>query len=173
MADSVYLRLSTRPLVQPGREMTMELRDEILSGGYWLYPPSSQAEVAIVACGAVLPEAMEALDQLVEDIPGVGLLVVTSPDRLEREWRESLIDGGWSHVNSLLGELPPETGIITVCDAHPATLSWLGAVRRHRVMPLGVHHFGQSADIPNLYAVHGIDADAIVGAAARLISRPA
>ncbi|MFI4989207.1 MAG: hypothetical protein ACHQF3_17405, partial [Alphaproteobacteria bacterium] len=49
---------------------------------------------------------------------------------------------------------------------HPATLSWLGAVGRHRVHPLGVDHFGQSGDIPDLYRAYRIDTDAILDAAA-------
>jgi pyruvate dehydrogenase E1 component len=54
-----------------------------------------------------------------------------------------------------------------VIDGHPATLSWLGAVRGQRTYPLGVDHFGQSAEIPDLYRVHGIDQDAILDAIAR------
>ena len=46
-------------------------------------------------------------------------------------------------------------------------LSWLGGVRGHRTYPLGVDHFGQSADVVDLYRVHGIDEDAIVDAVAR------
>ena len=49
------------------------------------------------------------------------------------------------------GCFPSSAGLITVVDAHPATLSWLGAVDRHRVIPLGVDRFGQSGDIPDLY----------------------
>ena len=86
---SVYLRLSTRPLDQPQRPMTPELKADILAGGYWLVRPSPDAEVAIVACGPVVPEAIDAHRQIVEDLPGAGLLVVTSPDRLERGWRAS------------------------------------------------------------------------------------
>jgi pyruvate dehydrogenase E1 component len=41
-------------------------------------------------------------------------------------------------------------------------------VRGDRIISLGVDRFGQSGDIPDLYRIHGIDADAIVGAAARL-----
>jgi pyruvate dehydrogenase complex dehydrogenase (E1) component len=33
-----------------------------------------------------------------------------------------------------------------------------------------VEHFGQSGDIPALYAAYGIDADAIVGAAATILT---
>jgi pyruvate dehydrogenase E1 component len=55
-----------------------------------------------------------------------------------------------------------------VLDGHPATLSWLGAVSGHAIAPLGVARFGQSGDIPDLYRTYGLDADAIVDAAARL-----
>jgi pyruvate dehydrogenase E1 component len=167
---SVYLRLSTRPVEQPKREMVPALRDDVLAGGYWMVPPSADAEIAIAACGAVLPEAVEAHRQVAEDIPGAGLLVVTSPDRLERGWRIQTRGGGKSHVSALLDRLPSGAGLVTVLDGHPATLSWLGAVACHRVAPLGVDCFGQSGDIPDLYRVHGLDAEAIVGAAARLVT---
>ena len=55
-------------------------------------------------------------------------------------------------------------------DGHPASLSWLGAVKRHAIHPLGVERFGQSADLVDLYRVQGIDADAIVSAALEAIS---
>ena len=167
---SVYLRLSTRPVAQLTRAMTPTLRNAVVRGGYWLVPPAGDAELAIAASGAVMPEAIEAHRQLAEDMPGVGLLLVTSAGRLEREWRASIRNrGAGSHVEQLLAELPPSGSIISVVDAHPATLSWLGAVRGHRVTPLGVDRFGQSGDVPDLFHAYGIDADAIVGAAARLL----
>src|SRR5204863_8668815 len=81
---SVYLRLSTRPAVHPEREMTRDLASAVLEGAYWLVPPQPDAELAMIACGAVVPEAIDAHRQIAEDIPGVGLLVVTSADRLHR-----------------------------------------------------------------------------------------
>src|SRR5262245_12744519 len=90
---SVYLGLSTRPGAQPKRAMTVALKADILSGAYWLVPPAADAEVSIIACGAVVPEALEAHAQIIEDIPGAGLMVVTSADRLEAGWRASLADG--------------------------------------------------------------------------------
>jgi pyruvate dehydrogenase E1 component len=54
---------------------------------------------------------------------------------------------------------------VTVADAHPATLGWLGAVLGHRVRPLGVEHFGQTGSLEDLYRHYGIDANAIVAAA--------
>jgi pyruvate dehydrogenase E1 component len=56
---------------------------------------------------------------------------------------------------------------VTVSDSHPATLSWFGSVARNAIVPLGVDHFGQSGDIPDLYRVYRIDRDAIIDAAAR------
>ena len=58
-------------------------------------------------------------------------------------------------------------------DSHPATLSWLGGVAHHTLVPLGVDHFGQSGDIPDLYRAYGIDTDAIIDAAARACLRAA
>ena len=168
---SVYLRLSTRPLDQPKRELNAEVRTGIVEGGYWMVPPSPETDLAIVACGPIVAEALEAHRQIVEDIPGAGLLIVTSAARLQKGWIEGLQNGdpaGASHVTRLLQPLAAGAGLVTVLDGHPATLSWLGSVKHHRVMPLGVDRFGQSGDIPDLYRAYGLDVDAILNAAARL-----
>ena len=168
---SVYLRLSTRPLVQPARELTPSLRADIISGGYWMVPPAPDTELALVACGPVIAEAVTAHEQIVEDIPGAGLLVVTSAARLQKDWFASLHASpgeGASRVEALLGALPAHAGLVTLLDGHPAALSWLASVRHHRVMPLGVDRFGQSGDIPDLYHAYGLDVDAILTAVARL-----
>ena len=55
---------------------------------------------------------------------------------------------------------------MSVIDGHPATLSWLGSVARHRVFPLGVDHFGQSGDLPDLYRTYRLDAEAVLDACA-------
>ena len=47
----------------------------------------------------------------------------------------------------------------------PATLGWLGAVKGHRTLPLGVEHFGQTGTIGDLYAHFGINAESITKAA--------
>ena len=169
---SVYLRLSTRSIGQPQRVITEDLRGELLAGAYWQVPPAPGAELAIVYCGAVAPEAAEAHAQIVEDIPGAGLLAATSPDRLHAGWlaaRQARRAGetrSRAHIERLLGGLSPDAGLVTVIDGHPATLSWLGAVAPHRVYPLGVERFGESGSIPDLYRLHEIDAEAILGACA-------
>lgn len=169
---SVYLRLSTRPLVQPDRAMTETLADQVIEGAYWLRQPTPGADLAIVYCGAVTEEAQTAHDALLEDVPGAGLLAVTSPDRLHGAWltarraRSSGDHSAISPIEKLLGQLSPNAALVTVIDGHPATLSWLGAVRRQRIVPLGVEKFGQSGDIPDLYREYRLDADAILNAAA-------
>jgi len=169
---SVYLRLSTRPVEQPRRAVEA-LAGDIVAGGYWLVPPAPEAELAIAYTGAVAPEAIAAHAALIEDIPGAGLLAVTSADLLHAGWLEGKRRGEGSHVGRLLMPLAADAALVTVIDGHPATLSWLGAVARHRVHPLGVEHFGQSGDIPDLYRVYGLDADAILDAAARAcLERP-
>jgi pyruvate dehydrogenase E1 component len=170
---SVYLRLSTRPVNQPQRTMTPELRAAIVRGGYWLVPPEPKAGLAVVCSGVVTSEAVEAHALIREDIPGAGLLVVTSAGRLHADWlaavraRTEGDAGARSHVELLLDRLSPVAALVTVLDGHPATLSWLGTVARHQVVALGVEGFGQSGDIPDLYREYGLDARAIIDAAAR------
>ncbi len=167
---AVYLRLSTRPLDQPARALSEMARTDVVDGGYWLEPPSPGAELALVASGAVIAEAVEAHRQIVEDVPGAGLLVVTSAGRLQDDWLDALETGQpqRAHVARLLAPLASHAGLVTVLDGHPATLSWLGGVGPHRVLPLGVRSFGQSGDLPDLYRAYRLDVDAILDAAARL-----
>ncbi len=172
---SVYLRLSTRTIAQPQRpDATWEA--DALKGAYWLHKPSSPADAAIVFSGAIAPEAIAAHAQLVEDMPGLGLLNVTSPDLLHRDWSASMA-GRWnggpaspSHIESLLSELAPGAGLVTVIDGSPGALSWLGGVCGMRVSPLGVDRFGQTGDLPDLYRRYRLDSDAIIEAMAELLA---
>jgi pyruvate dehydrogenase E1 component len=157
---SVYLRLTTRQIDQPERDRAPE---GTIEGAYWLVPPGPEAELALVYAGAVAPEVLAAHREMAEELPGLGILAVTSADRLHADWAQQ---GARSHIARLLGALPATAALVTILDGHPLTLSWLGAVRGQKVRPLGVEAFGQSADIPDLYRVHGIDTDAIIDAAA-------
>ncbi len=175
---SVYLRLSTRPLDQLQRPMSPELRDDIINGGYWLRRPDPSTGLAIVYMGALAPEAIEAAGLLAEDRRGIGVLAVTSADRLSAGWhgaqkaREQGDRGAEAHVEALLADLPRDAGIITLCDGYPEALSWIGGVMGHRVRALGVEHFGQSGSLSELYAHYGLDANAIMAAAEGLSRKP-
>ena len=170
---AVYCRLSTRAVDQPARAMDEALRRDLLAGGYWLVEPAEDAALALAFSGAVVPEARAAHEALADEIPGVGLLAVTSADRLYAGWLAAAAarargeaPGRPSHVEGLLARLPPDAAVVTVLDGHPAGLSWLGTVAGHRPYPLGVTGFGESGDIPALYAKHRIDTDAILDMAA-------
>ena len=171
--SSVYLRLSTRVIPQMER-LNDDWQDDALKGGYWLRQPAEGAEAAIVFTGAIAPEALAAYEMLLDDIPGLGLLNVTSPDLLHREW--SLRKASrWTghpqdacHAETLLSVLSPSAGLITVIDGSPGALSWLGGVHGMRVSPLGVDRFGQTGDLQDMYRTYRLDADAIIDAAAEL-----
>jgi pyruvate dehydrogenase E1 component len=168
---SVYLRLSTRPIEQMQRPMTAELRQGIVDGAYWLRKPGPNAQVMVAYTGAIAPEAIAAVGLMAEDRRDVGLLAVTSADRLNAGWtaaqraRERGLVHARSHIERLLAEVPPHCGIVTVIDGHPATLAWLGAVAGHRTRSLGVEHFGQTGELSALYEHYGIDSNAIIAAA--------
>ncbi len=172
---AVYLRLSTRAFDQPQRTMDDgSLADDLLKGAYWQVPPTPGAELAIVYAGAVAPEAMQAHAQILDDVPGAGLLAVPSADLLHKGWMRSN-RSRWSegerhvcHADSLLAPLAANAGLVTVIDGAPSTLSWLGAVRGHRVAPLGVEEFGQSGDIIDLYRTYRLDTEAILDACAEI-----
>jgi pyruvate dehydrogenase E1 component len=168
---SVYLRLSTRPIEQIKREMTPELRSDIVDGAYWLRRPGPNCQIVVAYSGAIAPEAINAVGLMAEDRRDIGLLAVTSADRLNAGWsaaqraRERGLVHARSHIERLLGDLPPHCGIVSVVDGHPATLAWLGAVLGHRTRALGVEHFGQTGTLADLYRHYGIDSNAIIAAA--------
>jgi pyruvate dehydrogenase E1 component len=175
IGGAVYLRLSTRPVEQPKREMTPDLERDVVDGAYWLRPPGPNAELVIAYSGAVAPEAIAAIGRLGEDRRDVGLLAVTSADRLNAGWtaaqraRERGLTHASSHIERLMEPLPRHCGIVTVLDGHPATLGWLGSVIGHRTRSLGVEHFGQTGSVAALYRHYGIDSDAIVAAAEAIV----
>ncbi len=172
---SVYLRLSTRSIAQPERTLNPE---DVIAGAYWAHAPGSNPGIILAYAGAVAPEAMAAFADIQHDFPDAGLLAITSMDRLHGGWtearRQRRISHGShgqtrAHIEQLLAPVPRATPIVTILDGHPSALSWLGAVRGHRLAPLGVEHFGQSGDIIDLYREHDIDKDAIIDTCARVL----
>jgi pyruvate dehydrogenase E1 component len=172
---AVYLRLSTRTVDQPQRIMTSDLASDIVEGAYWLRQPGPNAEAIVAYTGAVAPEAIEAVGFIGESRRDVGLLAITSADRLHAGWtaarrlrRDRRGVQHLSHIEKLLAPLPRDCGIVSVIDGHPATLGWLGSVRGQRLEALGVERFGQTGSIGDLYRHSGIDANAIIDAAESL-----
>ncbi len=165
---SVYLRLTTRPLEQPTRRFDDAFRQGVIDGAYWLRKPGPNAEVVLVYQGCVAPEVIEAAGRLGEGRRDIGVLAVTSADRLNAGWtaaqraRRRGVVRARGHAEALLEGLPPHCTLVTVIDGHPATLAWMGGVAGHRTVPLGVEHFGQTGTVADLYRHFGIDAEGIV-----------
>ncbi|MDR4306993.1 transketolase [Chelatococcus sambhunathii] len=171
---SVYLRLSTLPIEQVSREIDDRLAGDIIEGAYWLRKPGPNAEVVVAYSGVIAPEAIAAVGLMAEDRRDVGLLAVTSADRIYAGWtasrraRERGEGRALSHIETLLEAAPRHSKIVTVLDGHPATLAWLGGVRGQETRALGVERFGQTGTVADVYRHHQIDASAIVRAAESL-----
>ncbi|WP_224814182.1 transketolase [Hasllibacter sp. MH4015] len=165
---SVYLRLTTNPIEQPGKRVDDAFRQGAIDGAYWLRAPGPNCSVVLAYQGAVAPEAIAAAGMIGEHRRDVGVLAVTSADRLNAGWtaaQRARARGNTkarSHVETLLDNLPNSCSIVTVIDGHPATLSWLGAVAGHKTIPHGVEHFGQTGSITDLYEHFRLDRHSIV-----------
>jgi pyruvate dehydrogenase E1 component len=163
---SVCLRLSTRALEQPRRDPGA-IREGVIDGAYWLREPGPNAEVVLAYQGVIASEAIAAAGLAAEGRRDIGVLAVTSADRLNAGWQAAQRartrgTPATSLVERLLAPLPRHCTLITVIDGHPATLSWLGAVAGHRTAGLGVEHFGQTGTVQDLYRHFGIDRESIL-----------
>ena len=178
--ESLYLRLSTRPIDQSpfvaarGRMGADHHRAAVISGGYRLVEPTEGADVILASCGAVLPEAVHAAAQLADEGVHALVLDLTSPDRLYRAWRGEIQAATRSarpaaleatQLAELIRPLERSIPIVTVHDAASHSLAWLGSVFGQRVMPVGVDAFGQSGSITDLYELFDLMPDQIASAA--------
>ncbi|MDP1667860.1 transketolase [Phaeovulum sp.] len=164
---SVYLRLSTNPLEQPGKRQDEAFRQGAIDGAYWLRQPGPNCNVVIAYQGAVAPEAIAAAGIIGEHRRDVGVLAITSADRLNAGWtaaqraRARGNPRARSHIETLFADLPRNCLIVTAIDGHPATLAWLGGVAGHRIVSHCVEHFGQTGTIGDLYRHFGLDRQSI------------
>ena len=178
--SSAYFRLSTRP-VDPALARLPEdpallerRRRQVVAGGYRLSPhPAADDDVTLVGVGAIMPEVAAAADGLSAAGVVAGVVCLTSPDLVfqsfqQRGSREAVGAG------NIIDDLFParhRAPLVTVLDGHPHTLSFLAGVRGDRIRCLGVTEFGQSSDLADAYALHGIDSTAIIDAALGLLDR--
>lgn len=175
---SIYLRLSTRMLEQPSREMTPSLRQDILRGAYYHTElcnatlPSSDTKLCIAFVGAVAPESFTATNELVGRLGmnSVSLLQVTSADALYDDYHNNGDDNS-SHIQNLFRDLPRDCAIVTVIDGSPTTLSWLGSVKGHKCRSHGVTQFGQCGDVTDLYKHFDLDAESLVQSALKYMPK--
>jgi pyruvate dehydrogenase E1 component len=191
--DSLYLRLSTRPIDQAPFEAVRTrlgddvMRRQVVEGGYRLLEPSDALPgdapaVVLAACGAVVPEAYHAAQLLAEEGVRATVLDLVSPDRLYRAWRRELdsaavearrprLDG--LAMARLLTPSERRAPIVTVHDAASHALAWVGSVFGQRVHPVGVDAFGQSGSIADLYDLFHLLPEQVVNAALTVVDDPA
>ena len=177
--DSLYVRLSTRPIDQTPFDEAVErlgaerLRNDLLAGGYRLVEPAGTGDVVLATCGPVVPEVVAAARLLADEGVAATVLDLTSSDRLYRGWRGSLRDAGREaraaderhHLATLLTPAERHLPIVTVHDAASHHLAWLGGVFGARTVPVGVDRFGESGTITDLYERFDLLPDQIANAA--------
>jgi pyruvate dehydrogenase E1 component len=174
--ESAYLRLSTRPInqalaaVPTGGQERASRREDALAGGYVLRMCDGAPAVTLVGVGVVMPQVLSAADELGAAGISSDVVCLTSPDLLHRALQaRSGLAGGPDAILARLFPAERPAPIVSVLDGHPHTLSFLAAVNGSPIAALGVHDFGQSGDVEDLYRHYGIDAETIVGAALDLI----
>jgi pyruvate dehydrogenase E1 component len=177
--ESMYLRLSTRPIDQTPFTEALErlgersLRDAVLAGGYRIKEPATGLPVILAASGPVIPEVLAAADLLASEGIAATVIDITSADRLFRGWageRSEAVSNarapyGAGHIETLI--LPGErtAPIVTIHDASPHAMAWLGSVFGQRALPIGVTRFGESGTIAELYEAFGFLPEQIATAA--------
>ena len=173
-AESLYLRLSTKPIEQAlAPAPSRGYRDAVLRGGYRLVDAREQdgydgdgGAVHIFAAGVMVPEAVAASRALAAEGVHASVFVVTSPDLLHRGLR-----GTCPYVLDLVSADEEGVPVVSVLDGHSHGLAFLGGALGVPQIPLGVDHFGQSGSRGDLYRHYGVDAAAIAQAANRLLAR--
>ncbi|NHU47522.1 transketolase C-terminal domain-containing protein [Rhodococcus sp. A14] len=172
---SAYLRLSTRPVDQtlaavPTDPAARERRRrQVVAGGYPLVR-RDDAQVTIVAIGAMMTEGLEAADRLAEQGIPADVVCITSPGLLFEAMQARQGRGpGESWILDQLFPADRATPIVTVLDGHPHTLAFLAGINQVRSTCLGVSKFGQVGSLDEVYRYHGIDTDSIVRAALDII----
>jgi pyruvate dehydrogenase E1 component len=176
--ESAYLRLTTRPIDQSLADLPEDAagraqrRRDVLAGAYRLRTAAGEPAVTIAVVGALVPEAVAAADRLTELGVAVDVVVVTSYDRLWRSMqsRRGLLTGPAYGIDEVvLDRVFRPAPLVTVLDGHPHTLAFLGTVTGTPVSCLGVSTFGQGGGLQDVYRLHGLDTDSIVGAALDLV----
>ena len=173
-AESLYLRLSTKPIDQAlAPAPSPAYREAVRRGGYRLidareqpgYDPEGNA-VHIFAAGVMVPEAVAASRALAATGICASVFAVTSPDLLYRGLRATR-----PYVLDLVSADEEGVPVVSVLDGHSHALAFLGSALGVPQLPLGVDDFGQSGSRGDLYRHYGVDADAIARAAHSLLAR--
>ncbi len=180
--EATYLRLTSKRVDQsllspPSDPAELErLRRQVLAGAYRLVDRSQEPGygiehnvVNIVACGAMVPEAVEASNSLLDEEVFANVINVTGPGPLYKRFQQGVQatmrgEPADSFLSDLITIAEGGAPIVTVADAHPHSLAWIGSALNTKTFPLGVSDYGQSGNPPDLYREYEIDAGSIMAA---------
>jgi pyruvate dehydrogenase E1 component len=187
-----YLRLSTRAVPQAAFDAAADrlgleiVRDHALLGGYRLVEPDAALvsagapHVVLAASGPIIPDVVDAAQELTSEGVATTVLNVTSADRLYADWqssrlsaiRSATLPSNGQHIASLIrGPAERSAPLVTVLDGASHSLAFLGSIFGQPTVPLGMDRFGQSGARADLYNYAGIDSGHIVNAALVALAR--
>lgn len=171
--QSAYFRLTTRPVDQSLARLPNDAeeregrRQATIAGGYLLRNPG-EAQLTVAAAGAVVPDAIAAVNELDRQSVSARLVCVTSADLIFRATQPTATPAA-ARLLAALFPHEPAMPLLTIHDGHPHTLSFLAGVSGSAAVNLGVSEFGQSGNIHDLYRHHGLDAVSLTSAALDLL----
>jgi pyruvate dehydrogenase E1 component len=185
-----YFRLTTRSIEQQPfydakqRIGEATLRSQVLAGAYKLVDgrvaltkqDDYLAPVVFLACsGAVIPEVLAAAKQLAEEGVIAHVIDITSLGRVFGSWQRTLKQGiRTASTPSLPGVLrttfTEKAPIVSIHDGSSHAMAWLGSALGMPQVAMGVDSFGQSGNIPDLYAMNDLNSESIVNGALAALS---
>jgi pyruvate dehydrogenase E1 component len=185
-----YFRLTTRSIEQkPFNEVKQRigeatLRSQVLAGAYRLIDGRTTLNrididlapvVYLAASGAVMPEVLSAAQQLADEGVIAHIVDITSLGRVFGSWQRTLKQGiRTASTPSLPGVLratfTEKAPIVSIHDGSSHAMAWLGSALGVPQVAMGVDNFGQSGNIPDLYAIHDLNAESIVNGALAALS---
>ena len=185
-----YFRLTTRSIdQQPFYEAKQRigeatLRSQVLAGAYKLVDGRAALTkqdnhlapvVYLATSGAVMPEVLAAAKQLALEGVIAHVIDITSLGRVFGSWQRTLKQGiRTATTPSLPGVLrttfTEKAPIVSIHDGSSHAMAWLGSALGMPQVAMGVDNFGQSGNIPDLYAVHDLNAESIINGALAALS---
>ena len=143
---SAYLRLTSKRVDQSLFSMPSDpharerLRQQVLAGAYRLVDRRGEPEyqlgvnvVHIVACGAMVPEAVEASRRLLEEGVMANVINITGLGPLYTRFQQLMRSTIKTkpRLSEFMADVVPvedrSAPIVTVIDGHPHSLAWLGS----------------------------------------------
>ena len=185
-----YFRLTTRSIdQQPFYEAKQRigeatLRSQVLAGAYKLVDGRAALikqdnhlapVVYLASSGAVTPEVLAAAKQLALEGVIAHVIDITSLGRVFGSWQRTLKQGiRTATTPSLPGVLrttfTEKAPIVSIHDGSSHAMAWLGSALGMPQVAMGVDNFGQSGNIPDLYAIHDLNAESIINGALAALS---